>query len=93
MNDNRDTDVYDVKDESGAYKYCPDFLNFEAAVLAQLVVKGSRDVLERDYLLLRKSSDSDLEDRDAAVTDERETYDEISEGDLEIDGVEGNEKA
>ena len=92
MNDHRDTDVYEVNDESGAYKHSPDFLYSKATVLAELVVKGSGDVLERDDLLFRKPSYGDLEDRDTAVTEERKTDYKISEGDLEIDRVISNEE-
>ena len=93
MNDKRDPDIYEIDYQSGNNERCPNLFDVEAAVLAQLVVKGRRDVLEGNDLLLCESSDRDLEDRDASVADERKAYDEICERDLEIDRVEGDEEA
>ena len=93
MKDQCDPDIYCVQDERADNEHGPNLLNFESAVLAEFVMKGSGDVLERDYLFLGKSSYGDLKDRDAAVTDERKTDYEISKRDLEIDSVEGDEEA
>ena len=75
MKEKRDPDIDEIYHQSSDNERCPDLADVEAAVLAQFVMKGRRDVLEGDDLLLCESSDSDLEDRDAAVTDEGETYD------------------
>ena len=93
MNDHRYTDVYEVNDESGTYKHCPYFLYRNAAVLAELVVQRSGDVLERNDLLFGKSSYRDLEDGDSAVTEEGKTDYEICEGNLEIDSVISDEES
>ena len=90
MNDHRYTDVYEVNDESGTYKHCPYFLYRKAAVLAELVVQRSGDVLERNDLLFGKSSYRDLEDGDSAVTEEGETDDEIKERYMAVDRKESN---
>ena len=63
----------------------PDALDAELSVLSKFVVKRRRDVLEEDDLLLGKSSNSDLNDGDAAVTEERKSYDEVEERDPAID--------
>lgn len=56
-------------------------------------MKRCRDVLEEDDLLLGKSSDSDLNDRDAAVTKEGESNDEVEERDSAVDQEECDEEA
>jgi hypothetical protein len=58
----------------------PDALDAEMSVLSKFVVKRCRDVLEEDDLL-GKSSDSELNDRDAAVTKEGKSYDEEADND------------
>jgi len=63
----------------------PDLLYAELPVLAELVVKGSRNVLEENDLLLCKSSDSDLNDGDSSVAEEWKSYDEVEERDPAID--------
>ena len=93
MNRQCNPNIDKIENESAQYEHCPDFAYLESAVLAEFVVKRSRDVLERDYLFLGKSSYCDLEDGDTAVTDERKTDDEISKWNLEVDRVEGNEES
>jgi len=56
-------------------------------------VKRSSYIFEEDYLLLSKSSDSDLKDRDTAVSKERESHDKVCKRDLQIDRIESNEEA
>ena len=51
------------------------------------------DVLEKNDLLLCKSSDCDLYDRDTAVTKERETYDEVKQRDFAVDKEECDTEA
>ena len=55
-------------------------------------MKRSCDVLEEDDLLLCKSSDSDLNDRDSAVTKERKSYDEVEERNSAVDQEECDEE-
>ena len=54
-------------------------------------MKGSGDVLEKDDLLLCKSSDRDLKDGDASVTEKGKTYYEIQERNPAVDGKESDE--
>ena len=56
-------------------------------------MKRRRDVLEEDDLLLGKSSDCDLNDRDAAVTEERKSYNEVEERYSAVDQEECDEEA
>lgn len=56
-------------------------------------MKRCRDVLEENDLLLGKSSDSDLNDRDTAVTKEGESNDEVEERDSAVDQKESDEEA
>ena len=71
----------------------PDALDAELSVLSEFVVKRCRDVLEENDLLLCKSSDSDLNDGDAAVTKERKSYDEVEERYSAVDEEECDEEA
>ena len=71
----------------------PNALDAELSVLSKFVVKRCRNVLEEDDLLLCKSSDSDLNDGDAAVTKERKSYNEIEERHSAVDQEESDEEA
>ena len=71
----------------------PDALDAELSVLTKFVVKRSCDVLEEDDLLLCKSSDSDLNDRYAAVAKERKSYDEVEERYSAVDQEECDKEA
>ena len=93
MKDQSDPDINNVYCKSAEHEYGPYLADVETAVLAELVVKRCRDVLEGDDLLFGKPSDRDLEDRDAAVTDERKSYDKISKRDLKVDRVVSDEES
>ena len=56
-------------------------------------MKRRCDVLEEDDLLLGKSSDSDLNDGDTAVTKEGKSYDEVEERDSAVDQEECDKEA
>ena len=71
----------------------PNALYAEFPVFSKFVVKRCRDVLEEDDLLLCKSSDSDLNDGDAAVTKARKSYDEVEERYSAVDEEECDEEA
>lgn len=71
----------------------PDALDAELSVLSKFVVKRRRDVLEEDDLLLGKSSDCDLNDGDAAVTEEGKSYNEVEERYSAVDQEECDEEA
>ena len=71
----------------------PDALDAELSILSKFVVKRCRNVLEEDDLLLCKSSDSDLNDGDAAVTEEWKSYNEIEERHSAVDEEECDEEA
>lgn len=93
MDEQGDPDVDEIDDQSCAYKHGPHFFDLEAPVLAEFVVERRSDVLEWDYLLFGEPSYRDLEDRDAAVAKERESYYQISKRNLQIDRVECDEEA
>ena len=82
---NRCNDVEKVDNDRCDDQREPYLLYAELSVLAELVVKRSRNVLEENYLLLCKSSDRDLNDGDASVTEERKAYDEVKERDSAVD--------
>lgn len=92
MKDQSDPYVDHVDRQCADDEHCPYLADVEAAVLAEFVVQRRRDVLEGDDLLFGKPSDGDLEDRDAAVTEERKSDDEISERYLQIDSVISDEE-
>ena len=56
-------------------------------------MKGSGDILEKDDLLLGKSSDRDLKDGDASVTEEGQSDYEIQERNPAVDGKESDEES
>ena len=51
------------------------------------------DALKQNNLLFGKSSDSDLQNRDSAVTEEGETDDEIKERYTAVDRKESNKES
>lgn len=86
-------DIEEVDDACCDNEDEPDALDAEFSVLSELVVQRCCDVLEKNDLLLCKSSDCDFYDRDSAVTKERETYDEVKQRDFAVDKEEGDKEA
>ena len=70
----------------------PDALDAEFSVLSKFVMKRGRNVLEKNDLLLGKSSNRDLNDGDTAVTKERKSYDEVKERNPAVDQEECDEE-
>ena len=58
-----------------------------------MVVNRSNDIRKDDDLLMCKSSDRDLKDRQTAVDEEGQAYDKICERKLKIHKVECDKKA
>ncbi len=56
-------------------------------------MKRGSNVLEQNYLPLGESSDSDLQDRDSAVTEEGESDDEVKKRNTAVDREESYEEA
>ena len=91
--DNRCNDVEKVDNDRCDDQREPYLLYAELSVLAELVVKRSRNVLEENYLFLCKSSDRDLNDGDASVTEEGQSDYEIQERNPAVDGKESDEES
>lgn len=56
-------------------------------------MKRGGNVLEENDLLFGESSDCDLKDRDSAVTEERQSDDEVKERNTAVDRKESDEEA